>query len=478
MIDKEFELKEDDIYRLFNEVKLEESEFNDMGEEIGTLQKERIKKNLNKKIRRQKTSKLLKYGAVSTAAGLVIIIGIGMTSPAFADSIPILESITQTLNDRFGFHGEYAKYSQIVNKSVTDKGISLTINEVLADNSKLIIGYTIKSDKKINDLEVCSLGRFLKINGKTLDSNGTGTGNYVDNYTYTGTEEINTSIPQNADSFNIDLNVTDIGNIKGNWKFAFITSTKELLKNSIIFNPNSKIDFPDSTVTIDKVDFSPIDTSIFLSGISKNTKSKDSNAIFDYDYWVAFDDKGEELIPKGIGGGESNSNTNKFSSKMEYVSTKTVPKCLTIIPCKIIPSAGGGVSIDKNGKKAPVSIKTKEPKEVGKIIDGVYPIVLSQGNMGKLVINEITTKNNKTTVRYTAEGKAPYFQADSLLIKDDKGNDINIKDYNIRKNEQNPNEFTKVFEALDASKKYTIYTNDFSNVEFREDLKFNIQLNK
>ena len=75
-------------------------------------------------------------------------------------------------------------------------------------------------------------------------------------------------------------------------------------------------------------------------------------------------------------------------------------------------------------------------------------------------------------------GKAPYFQATDLLIKDEKGNDIKIKDYNIRKDAANPNEFSKVFESLDPNKKYTIYTNDFSNVEFRDDLKFNIQLNK
>lgn len=480
MNNKDFNLKENDVYKLFNGVKLEESEFNAMDEEIGTLQKERIKKNLNKKIKTKTDFKLLKYGSIAVAVSLITITSIGMASPAFADNISILRSITQTLNDKFGFYGEYIKYSQMVNKSVTNNGVSLTINEVLADNSKLIIGYTIKSDKKIKDLEVSGLSRFLKINGKILESSGSATGNYVNDYTYIGTEEIHTSIPQSADSFNVDLNVTDIGDIKGNWNFAFSTSTKELSKNSTIFTPNNKIDLPDSSVTVDKVDFSPIDTSIFLSGISKNTNtnSKDPNAMFKYDYWIAFDDKGVELIPKSLGGGEFNSNTNKFSSEMEYVSTKTIPKYLTIIPCKIIPSAGGGVSTDKNGKETPITIETKKPKEISKIIDGVYPIVLSQGDMGKLTINEITTKNNITTVRYTAEGKAPYFQAMDLLIKDDKGNDIKIKNYNIRKDEQKPNEFTKVFEALDANKKYTIYTNDFSNVEFREDLKFNIQLNK
>lgn len=82
------------------------------------------------------------------------------------------------------------------------------------------------------------------------------------------------------------------------------------------------------------------------------------------------------------------------------------------------------------------------------------------------------------SLKNTAEGIAHYFQAEDLLIKDDKGEILKIKDYDIKKNKQNPNEFTKEFEGLKANKKYYIYTNDFSNVEVREDLKFKIELKK
>ncbi len=476
MDNKSFNLEEKDIFKLFNEIKVEEDEFNDMNEEIPTIKKERIKKNLNKRIKEQKRFKALKYGSIAAAISLVSIIGIGTVSPAFAKNIPILNSITQTINDKFGFSGDYAKYSQDVSQSATDNGITLTINEVLADDSKLILGYTIKSDKKISDLEMFTLSS-LKINGKRPDggSHGSAAGSYIDDYTYVGTEEIHTKIPQSSDIFNIDLKVTDIGDIKGKWEFAFSISKEELLKSSTVFNPKNKIDFPDSSVNVDKVVFSPIDTSIFISGKSKYERDR---ALLDYDYWIAFDDKGIELTPKGLGGGSGNLKEKTFTSEMNYVSMKNIPKYLTIVPCKIIPSAGGGVSVDKNGKETPITIKTEKPKEISKVIDGIYPIELSQGKVGKLIIKGIKTENDKTIVKYTAEGKAPYFQASDLLIKDEHGENIKIKDYNIRKDEQNPNEFTKVFEALDSNKKYTIYTNDFSNVEFREDLKFKIEFNK
>ncbi|AKA71483.1 DUF4179 domain-containing protein [Clostridium scatologenes] len=478
MNNKDFNLEEKDIYKLFNEIKMEESEFNQMEEEIPVIQKERIKKNLNKKIKGQKGFKKLKYGSIAAAISLISIVGIGTASPAFAENIPVLSSITQTLNDKFGFHGEYEKYSQIVNKSVEDKGIDFTLNEVLADDSKVVIGYTIKSDKKISDEEAMFVLSSVKINGKMPNgSHGSSTGNYIDDYTYVGTEEIHTKIPQDSNKFNVNFNVSKIGNVKGKWNFSFSISKEELLKDSSIFKPNKKIDFPDSNVIIDKVVFSPIDTSVFLSGKSK-TKRSGEHGLLDYDYWIAFDDKGTEITPKGLGGGSGNLKDGNFSCEMNYVRMKSVPKYLTIVPCKIISSGGGGVSVDKDGKETSMKVETKKPKEISKVIDGIYPIELPQGEMGKVIVKEIKTENNKTIVKYTAQGKAPYFQAQDLLIKDDQGKDIKIKDHNIRKDENNPNEFTKVFEALDPNKKYTIYTNDFSNVDFGENLKFKIDLNK
>ncbi len=45
--------------------------------------------------------------------------------------------------------GEYEKYSNSINKSVTDKGITLTINEVVCDDGELMIAYTIKTKDDI-----------------------------------------------------------------------------------------------------------------------------------------------------------------------------------------------------------------------------------------------------------------------------------------------------------------------------------------
>lgn len=487
MNDNDFNLEEKDIYQLLNQVKLEESEFNSMDEEIKTIQKVRIKKNFNKRIKSESRGSLtrLKVSSMAAAVGVICLIGIGTAYPAFAENIPVLNSITQTLNEKFGSHTNYAEYSQMVNKSVTDKGITVTINEALADDSKLIIGYTIKSDQKIEDLQVVGLTRFIKINGKPVAGSGSGLGNYIDDYTYIGSEEIKTTIPKDTNQFKVDVNVDDIMGIKGTWNFAFSVSKDGLTKHSTVFYPNNIIDFPDSQVTIDKVVFSPIDTAIVLSGNYKDKEHKLNQnegdgiyGIFDYDFWLAFDDKGVELIPKGIGGGSSDSNKQTFQSGMDYQNMEIIPNYLTIIPCKFTASGGGGVSMDANGKETYFNIATKAPGEVSKTIDGVYPIELPQGKFGKLIINEIKTENDTTTVRFTAEGIAPYFQATELHVKDHNGEILTPKNYVRRINEQNPNEFTMSVAALDLNEKYSVSTTLFENVELREDLKFTIELKK
>lgn len=222
----------------------------------------------------------------------------------------------QILNNKYGNKGDYVKYSEIINKSVSNNGITITINEVIADDSKLIIGYTLKSYKKIKDLEVFGLGRFLKINGKTFSSGGSSCGDYIDDYTYIGSEEIHTSIPKDK-KFNVDLNITEVSDIKGKWDFAFSVSKEEIFRESTVFKPNQKLDLPDSIATIDKVVFSPIDTSIFITGNgkNKNIKAGPNGGMFDYRYWVAYDDNGVELIPKGLGGGKFDFNENIFFLK-------------------------------------------------------------------------------------------------------------------------------------------------------------------
>ncbi|MEQ8155686.1 MAG: DUF4179 domain-containing protein [Clostridiaceae bacterium] len=469
-------IEEKEIFRLFNEIKIDESEFDDF-EEVNPVQKERLKKSLKIRIRGKKNISMLKYSASAAAILLVTVIGIGTASPAFAKDIHVISYIIQTLNDRFGNHENYAEYTQMVNKTVSSNGIDFTINEVLADDSKMIIGYTIKSSRKIENLQTMGLGRFLQINGRQNASTGSIIGNYTDDCTYAGNEEIHTDLPKDSDVFNVDLKIDDIMGVKGKWDFSFSVSKDELLKNSHVFKPDKKVVLPDSTATIDKIVFSPIDTSVFISG-------KINDDITDYSgsrwNWSVFDDKGISLTWKGIGASTSNCDLNQktYLGEESFESLKNVPEYLTFVPWRFISDNGGKVSLDDNGNQVYTEINGYKPKEMSKVIDGKFPIELPQGKMGKIIINEIITENNVTTVRFSAIGKEPYLQAANLFIKDEAGVNVAPDISYLQRDEKKTDEVVMKFKALNGDKKYTIYTTDLSNIEFRDDLKFTVQLGK
>lgn len=104
-------------------------------------------------------------------------------------------------------------------------------------------------------------------------------------------------------------------------------------------------------------------------------------------------------------------------------------------------------------------MERKKLTKVKKAIGRVYPIELIQGQLGKLMIQDVKSENDQTTVVLSAEGITPYWQGESLHIEDEQGK--RIVSNKMIKNEQKSNEFTMVFPALDLNKKYYFITHDF-----------------
>lgn len=458
-------LNEKDIYEAFNDMDFDEKEFKDIPIEMSEIQKRKLKNNLNKKIKGKK-SKKIKIATTAAAVTLCCLIGIGMAAPGFAKDIPVLRSIVQTMNDKYGVQGDYQKYSQIINKTVYSNGMGVTINEVLCDDSQLIISYTVKSDKKIKGLDQqigdLFLGNNIKINGKTEHFGGGMQWDYLDDNTLIGVCEIDVGRKKMPKKFNIDLNISQIFNVKGKWNFAFSASKDEIMAKTKVFNPNTKIEFPNSKIIVEKVMFSPINTSIFIKGDYKDREKFNhiTMGIFDYDNWFILDDKGRKLSNKGASGGTAQGifKTYDFEYKFDFESSKDIPKYLTVIPCEI----------QKGNAKI---------QQVKKVIDDKYPIELNQGKIGNLIIKDLKYENDKTIIEYTADGKFPDFQASHLYIKDEKGEMIKpYNEFNKKRDENNPKEFTLEVPRLEKGKKYFLCTNTLDNFEFKEEYMFKIPL--
>jgi hypothetical protein len=440
------------------------------------LRKKKLKKKLLKQVETKNSFRKFRYKAAACAVIVVISIAAGVGVPVLAKNVSAFKSIIQLINrENKSDHGEYQEYSEVINKSAADKEITFTINEVVCDDSSLMIGYTVKSKGNIKDLmksgkEIIEMQgkdsnfvpfgliQYLKINGKRPSSGSGSDGKYLDSHTYVNSETMDIGDKNLPSIFNVDLNITNIYNIKGNWNFKFSISKDEVLKNTKTFKPNTIIKFPDTTIDVKKVSFTPINTIINVTG----KYNRQDNKKYEYNQWFIFDDNGDEISEKGISGDEvKNSASSDFEYEYRFVSSKHIPKYLTVIPYK--------VNYGENNV---------EVSPIYKNIDGKYPIELSQGKMGKLTIKEIYTDKDKTIVRYTAQGKLPAVQAKELFIinSDEKVVQRKNNDFSIKKDKDNPNLYIMEFESLDKNKKYKIGTNAFSGYEIRDDLKFKIDL--
>lgn len=476
--------EEKDILELLNYINIDKDEEENLDLNMDDLIKKRLKKNLLKQVKGKRAKKNFKHKVV--AASLIIAAAlISVNIPAFAKNISEFKSVIQAL---IGYgvpkEGEYEKYSNSINKSVTDKGITLTINEVVCDDTELMIAYTIKTkddikkivkERKDSSSMPFSLFPYIKINGKQAGSSSGSDEKYLDGHTYINSESMDIENMNLKNSFNVDLNVKNIYGVIGNWNLKFSVSKDEISKHTKVFKPNIKVKFPDALVNVEKVSFTPINTTISFVGKYNKEEYKDiekREKAFNvemtmgsmlYYSWFILDDEGNEIAFKGhLGSDVENSPSKDFTCELKFVNSSRIPKYLTVIPYRDIFS------------------KDNSPiQETYKNIDGVYPIELSQGKMGKIIIKEIKTYKDKTVVKYKAEGKAPFLQAKQLFIKDDKDNVAQGKDNNFDvKKDSSPNEYIMEFEPLDKNKKYKIGTNDLSNYEIRNDLKFRIDLNK
>ncbi|MDU1320173.1 MAG: DUF4179 domain-containing protein [Clostridium botulinum] len=489
--------EEKDILELLNCINIDKDEEENLDLNMDNLRKKKLKKNLLKQVRGKRTKKNFKHKAI--AASLIIATTlISVNIPAFAKNISEFKSVIQAL---IGYgvpkEGEYEKYSNSVNKSVTDKGITLTINEVVCDDTELMIVYTIKTQDNIKKIvkEVkeatgiyFSFGPYIKIDGKEPSGGSSSDGKYLDGHTYINSDSIDIRDMKLKNKFNVNLNVSNIYGVKGNWNLKFSLSKDEILKHINVFKSNKKVNFNDALVNVEKVSFTPINTTITVTGNYKDKSQEASKKrqetfkkemapgqnLYGYDEWFVFDDKGNEITLKGSTSDRGqNAYSKDFTYNLNLVALKSIPKYLTVIPYKIN-------FYKEEYKKYKSDDGSIYIPPVYKNIDGVYPIELSQGSIGKLIIKEIKTEKDKTVVKYKVEGKAPFLQSKELFIMGDKDNWVQRKDNNIdiKKDKNNPNEYIMEFEPLDKNKKYKIGTNDLGHYEIRNDLKFRIDLNK
>ncbi|WP_252232322.1 DUF4179 domain-containing protein [Clostridium sp. ZBS15] len=216
-----------DIYDMLNEINInidgyEKHYFND-------LERKKIKSNFRKSISKKKPRKRGMIAAVAIAALTIGMLGsdIGVSALSKVSYI-----INNDIASYLGIERNLDEYKTVINKSITDKGITVQLNEVILDGDEMTVSCNVSSDKKLKDDESGIPDCNIYINGKNMSAGSGGSAKKIDDYT---TQSVITYDLKDND-LSGDLNIKiSCSNVmlpdrmqKGKWDFEFKTNGDQL----------------------------------------------------------------------------------------------------------------------------------------------------------------------------------------------------------------------------------------------------------
>jgi hypothetical protein len=364
-------------------------------------EEEIIKNNSNNKLL---VIKILKRVSVAAVIALIVLTSSAVVSDTMAQALtktPVISSVLKLFGDMGLKYASSKDLNSIVDKTVIDKDIKITINDILYDGTRISIGYTMEA-KNIDELEKPD----CLINGEPIDFSSSSYGNPLGENAYAGVLNINptSKLPENS---NLSLSFYKVGSTEGTWKFENIkVKDQSDSLNTKILIPMITKSLPIGTITIGKVFIS--ESTIKLHVIESNLP-QDANYGFQL-----IDNYGNVLAPAGGSGSGENNIMN-----MDF----------TFIP------------LNNNPKHFIVKVSDRSNRSDGSAIKDVkvdvtnnFPIALSQGEGGKISVNKIEYLDDKTLIHYTYSGNDPYGNGVCIWAEDEAGNKLRIPQIPVQRN--------------------------------------------
>ncbi|GAA3641686.1 DUF4179 domain-containing protein [Asaccharospora irregularis] len=154
-----------DWLELLNETNIDLDEYKE--ETLNDIEKKTLKNNLKKSIRKNKTNK---YKKPIIASAVILSIIISTNIKVIADTLEKLISRNPTESFQNYNKTKLDEYKNIIDKSVTNNGVTITINEFIFDYDNIIVTYTLEGEK-IDTQDINILPKIL-IDGKEVKRRG------------------------------------------------------------------------------------------------------------------------------------------------------------------------------------------------------------------------------------------------------------------------------------------------------------------
>ena len=342
-----------DIYRLLNEVEIDEAEMREIEKEteVTMLEKTRVKKRLLQSMRKNKgwNSKSIIAAALAGA-----VIGstayIGMKNPAYAANIPVIGDIFRFLdNGRTGVYDLYKENANDIQITKESNGIQITIQDAIFDGKTISFTYEIQSDRDLGEYPQIGMP---PLNIENYSGSLTG-GNHVEKIaegTYIG--QANYTIEGELEQVTCEITIESIRilgteekeKIEGSWPFAFQLEAVE--SEEVIVNKS--VEKEGFTITIDKIKKTPMS---FIMEYSQQVPEAYQDRLQDVNTeFLVRDDVGNVYEGEQNGGhGDTSTGVMKWSMTFKKLDERATK--LMVTPKIYCAAMSGGVAFDENGNE-------------------------------------------------------------------------------------------------------------------------------
>lgn len=336
---------EKDIYRMLNnaDINLEDYE----KEDFNDIEKKRIKVKFRKSISKKTSHKGSIVVAGVAIALTITLFGTNVGAEALTKALKIVG--VQDVGSFMGIQKNLDDYKTVINKAITNNGVTVQLNEVILDEDELTISYNVTYDKKLSEIydekenevdESWHGFNGLYINGKELNTGSGGGARSIDDYTIQSVLTYNIGNLDLSGDLDIKLSCSPVeGNGETNkksddWGFEFKTNGDKLKIDTREIALNKKFTLGNGTeYTLEKYTDNSMGQKIYAS--ISNFKME---PMYDVEL-KGIDDLGNKVVFHA-----SHSNKEKALFKIEniYGNLNEKAQTLTLTPYAVELTGSGG----------------------------------------------------------------------------------------------------------------------------------------
>ncbi|MFE3574513.1 DUF4179 domain-containing protein [Lysinibacillus sp. NPDC059133] len=324
---------------------------------------------------KQKSKKVWKTAIVSSIASVALILGSGFISPKMANvlaDVPLIGFMYNIVEYDKGLQTALSDENKVkLNKTVTSNGIAITVEEIVYDGTRLNVIFSMPEYMDIAP-------GFLYVNGRELNT-GESLRVLEDQDGFRGLWEfpINEELP---DEFDLTLKFLQVGSTEGEWVFS--TPIKKVKNDShkLVAGQSGKVN--DIPFGVESVEASTTSTKIKVKFAATMDKLFSEKAGVEA---TIMDQNGTPLTVLH----QSGSGDDKSTTYMYLV--EPLNKNITEIKIAYYFRPFGA-----------------EIKDVIVPLADTLPQRISQGEMGDLVITDVTNQSQEATLSFYVDSDFPY----------------------------------------------------------------------